>query len=409
MPDRMSPLWYRLSVLSTNAIYLVLIIFTIPLAFDVGGEECGLAFTLTLLLFYSFMATLRLLAWGTKLQYVTQLLYYSQHVIIPSLFILFLNIYSSPEHSPVVLQKIIVPWRFAMQNSTAGFAILEGFCTLLVIQAIGQISRWLVNNKSDYWMITLLITSGVLISGALYFLWRIYSFPITIGPGNATLIGVVLSSSLFLGVYGVVSGKGDAIESSVLFAYVVYCLYETFTDFQVADAAPAAAGKPDFPPFPPVIMENYASVVASVASIVPVSFVTMFEFISVAAKTIIPSVVISLMYRLTAFYAAARIIPAISASVRQDSGAAATDAPVRTSSFFVAAYAPCVLIAVYTHLLMQHFGYLPPTTALLGWELNTWELWSWVNTFMTLLLYASETVFSKDTRSDPLTSHWKTE
>jgi hypothetical protein len=34
------------------------------------------------------------------------------------------------------------------------FQLSEGFCSLLVIQAGGQISRWLVNRKkSDAWMV----------------------------------------------------------------------------------------------------------------------------------------------------------------------------------------------------------------------------------------------------------------
>lgn len=48
----------------------------------------------------------------------------------------------------------IVPWDNFLTFSTPMFQLCEGFCSLLVIQAVGQISRWLVNrNRSDTWMV----------------------------------------------------------------------------------------------------------------------------------------------------------------------------------------------------------------------------------------------------------------
>ncbi|KAK9486813.1 ICE2-domain-containing protein [Lipomyces starkeyi] len=417
----------------TNAIYLSLIILTIPLAFDVGGEECGLAFTLTLAVFYFSMATIRLIGRNTKFSIITHIVYYSQHVIIPSLFIMFLNIYSDPKHKFPIWNRILVPWQFFLQNSTAGFTILEGFCTLLVIQATGQISRWLVKRNSDLWTIVFLVTSGSIISGTFYYLYRIYTFPITIGMGNATLIGVVLTCTTILGGYGIVSKKGNLIESSLLFAYMVYCLYETFTDFQPTHADVEAIAKPAFPPFPPIIVESYATIVASLASTVPGSFSTTFDFILAAMSTITPSIVVSLAYRLLVLFATTLIIPALrepvgkenrpslrrnnhtnhTAANHEDSAILDDDEEFddKSTGFmpFVTAYMPVVLIAVYSHLLMQHFGYLSKTTNLLGLEVESWQLWSWVNCAVTLGLYASETIYGKESRGDSLTRHWKTE
>ncbi|KAK9239125.1 ICE2-domain-containing protein [Lipomyces kononenkoae] len=426
----------------TNAIYLSLIILTIPLAFDVGGEECGLAFTLTLAVFYFSMATIRLIGRNTKFSIITHIVYYSQHVIIPSLFIMFLNIYSDPNHTFPVWNRVLVPWRIFLQNATAGFSILEGFCTLLVIQATGQISQWLIKKNSDLWTIVFLVASGSIISGAFYYLYRIYTFPITIGIGNATLIGVVLTCTTFLGGYGIVSKKGNLIESSLLFAYMVYCLYETFTDFQPTHTDIEAIAKPAFPPFPPIIVESYATIVSSLASTVPVSFSTTFDFILAAMSTITPSIVVSLAYRLLVLFATIQIIPALRepvvskensrqrprrrvanhhvnhSSADHDNSAILDDDDDDADEFvdkgtgftpFVTAYMPVVLIAVYSHLLMQHFGYLAKTTSLFGLEVETWQLWSWVNCAVTLSLYASETIYGKESRGDSLTRHWKIE
>ena len=46
-------------------------------------------------------------------------------------------------------------WDKVLRWSTPVFQLSEGFCSLLVIQAAGQITRWLVNRggRSDTWMV----------------------------------------------------------------------------------------------------------------------------------------------------------------------------------------------------------------------------------------------------------------
>lgn len=45
-------------------------------------------------------------------------------------------------------------WDKVLRYSTPFFQLAEGFCSLLVIQAAGQITRWLVNRRrSDTWMV----------------------------------------------------------------------------------------------------------------------------------------------------------------------------------------------------------------------------------------------------------------
>ena len=52
-------------------------------------------------------------------------------------------------------------------------------------------------------------------SSSLYFLWRITTFP-EIGNLDATLIGVSVTCAIFLCAYGIKSGRGNPIESSLL-------------------------------------------------------------------------------------------------------------------------------------------------------------------------------------------------
>ena len=53
-------------------------------------------------------------------------------------------------------------WDKMLRWSTPVFQLCEGFCSLLVIQSAGQITRWLVNRggRSDSWMVRLLLQRG---------------------------------------------------------------------------------------------------------------------------------------------------------------------------------------------------------------------------------------------------------
>jgi hypothetical protein len=61
----------------------------------------------------------------------------------------------------------------------------------------------------------LLIFSGSTLSSSVYFLYRITTFP-QIDNVDAILIGCALTCVIILGSYGIVSGKGNPVESSLL-------------------------------------------------------------------------------------------------------------------------------------------------------------------------------------------------
>ncbi|KAH0613086.1 uncharacterized protein H6S33_009466 [Morchella sextelata] len=429
----MSSFLRHLTRVSAGVTFLSLIILLIPLAFDVGGRDCGLTYSLSLTIFYFLLSTTRMITpnspcWrGMRMRVLLSVVGVAQHlVIIPGLLIYALNKFSDNEGNggksagyvhdeswnPSWVDKLsIVPWDNFLTFSTPVFQLCEGFCSLLVIQAVGQISRWLVNrNKSDSWMIALLVMSGSVISSSVYFLWRITTFP-EIGNIDASLIGVAVTCAIFLCAYGIGSGRGNPIESSLLFSYIVLCLYQIFTDYKpssldTADAIPP--GKPDFPPFPPLIMASYSSIVASMSSYLPGFLRQIASFGISAVATITPSVVISLAYRLFVFYASTRIIPAVrdenSASVRGG----------EAMSRILGWYSPCILVSVYTHLLMQHLEIAGGDA---GVGAGSWEggmpaggqVWRWVNIGATMVLYAFELKHGDNDGGESLTSHWKTD
>ena len=258
--------------------------------------------------------------------------------------------------------------------------------------------------------------SASVISSAVYFLWRITRFP-EIGNVDATLIGITITAAVFLSAWGIGSGKGNPVESSLLFAYVVLCVYQIFTDYQPSypsEPATAPSQAADFPPFPPIIMASYTTLMQAV-SVLPSAIHAAFNFIFAALSTITPSVIISLAYRLAVFYASTRIIPAI-----RESGARALsqEASLEDSDGagqilgLLSWFSPSILITVYTSLLMQHFA----STNGEGVNGDWWKsqggdvggnLWRWINVTATMAMYALELYLAKEDLDDGLTTHWK--
>lgn len=460
-----------------SLVYLTLIVTSIPLAFDVGGEDCGIAFTLTLTQFYFVLSTVRIICRNTKLSFVGSLLYYCQNIIIPSLLIVHLSYGSEqPESYWLVLKPY---WQAALKNSTFIFTMLEGFCSVLVIQTTGKYMRTLIR-RSDSWMFVQIVVSSIVLTMTLLLLRRIYSLPMVIDLASASLIGAALTASVLLALYGIVSGRGSPIESSLLFAYVIYCLYLTFTDFESSPessgsflsmlwdpifkassstsspmstppvtpfsaaastaansnlfglglprvlggrglfpsepthAVPVPQVNANIPPLPPIIITGFTNFVTTVAELIPQGFKTIFDFLRGAMSSVSPSVVVSLAYRLTVFYAAALIIPSIQSSSPRSRP--------RRIMFRLLTYSPCVIIALYTHLLMHHFGILAAkpfdsSPGVVGWidrairdPQLSWQVWGWANIFGTLTVYCLELVYGKESSGDALVDgHFKQE
>ena len=172
-----------LRVLS-SFVFLFSIIFSIPLAFDVGGRTCGLAYSLSLSTFYFLLSALRLVTPldRSRIRWtLVQVMTLGQWILLPALLIWSLNRFSvdatgsgswmgrtfdGKKHvhattrewlfgSDGLVETVAIgTWGKILRWSTPVFQLAEGFCSLLVIQASGQISRWMVNRtRSETWMV----------------------------------------------------------------------------------------------------------------------------------------------------------------------------------------------------------------------------------------------------------------
>lgn len=170
----------------SGAVYLLCIILSIPIAFDVGGRDSGLAYSLSIFLFYFLYSFIRAITpkesrvrWA-----ITSLMGMLQWIVLPGLLIWSLNRFSvdagstdwvsrtlghvrpAAKHTESwqewffgqggILEHLTLGgWDRGLRYSSPVFQLLEGFCSLLVIQAAGQITRWLVNRgRSDTWVVS---------------------------------------------------------------------------------------------------------------------------------------------------------------------------------------------------------------------------------------------------------------
>lgn len=111
-------------------------------------------------------------------------------------------------------------WERFLRTSSPVFVILEGLCTLLCIQAVSRftIARIEGSRSPDLLKMLVLVISAVLYVGSAYFLWESYgAVPDRI---SATLIGVAVTTIVFLSGISFGLQKGNVIETSLMLACV---------------------------------------------------------------------------------------------------------------------------------------------------------------------------------------------
>ncbi|AGO11578.1 AaceriADL208Wp [[Ashbya] aceris (nom. inval.)] len=485
--------------------YLFLVLITVPISFQVGGLYCGLSFTVTLFNLYFVTTTLKITAAtrGDEWKHIASTLYYLQHFLMPSILFLFLSGFNNDQLQKKLVgsdpkgtrggfifdgnmnesllqllgrsrddrasmaylhyyKYVVRPWQYMLLHATPCFTLTEGFFTVLAIQVIGETGRWLrYKRNSTAWVISSLMVSGVVITTSMYYLYRIYVTPIwPLSVHTATLLGFTLSLVFGLGLYGIISGKGSAIESSLFFAYMVHCIYEispqlaltamseifqvvhdtwqlqqgtlsknsllayyknfilsaeTLWDVLLKKAFLLHSAEPDQAPSSVVVKDALVlvqqqwwnksqqlwSFTKNFSAGIPRSIHEIFIVtLGLARESINAAVVSNLVFRVIVFYSATRIIPAL----QRATGGTQSRKLMRIIYW----YSPCIVIAMYTHMILRYSGELNNELCIWGcfpwlqseanrdrWVVDAWGFWNWCNLFFTLLIYAVELIGSR--------------
>ncbi|ORY78032.1 ICE2-domain-containing protein [Leucosporidium creatinivorum] len=364
----------------------------LPLALDIAGKECLLALSLLMSLVFFWNATIYLLVRNTRLRPLSTVLSFLLPLVIPALLLLALNLYSSDSTSSrlvntsrlstvwSILKAAPGWWEWVLRTSSPIFTILEGISTLLCIQAVSRFSlrRIEQSRAPDVLQLVFLVAAAGVYVVSAYFLWESYdSVPDRI---SATLIGVAITSIVFLSGISFAVQKGTVVETSLLLAYAVFQIFHLSSRPQMYSAGLLqqvfrAPGKNGNPPLPPLVLQS----LDAISSLASHTFGAGVEFVTAASSALPLPVLVGLFYRVAVMYAASRIILALK---RQNEGYEDTrklseEEPAARVMTVTITYSRNILLAVYTHLLLlsssQHQTF-----------------WRWLNVFLTIGLWALE-------------------
>lgn len=379
----------RLFRLTTSIASFAQVLLYLPLALDIAGKECMLALSLLLSITFSITATSYLITRNTRLRPLSTFLALFQPLAIPALLLLALNLYSSDrllarsELSTFwyILKQAPGWWETILRTSSPVFTILEGLSTLLCIQAISRFSKARIERSRmpDVLSLVFLIGAAGVYVGSAYFLWESYDSGVP-DRLSATLIGVTITSILFLSGISFAAQRGNVVETSLVLAYAVFQIFHLSSRPEMYSAGLwqqilRAPGTNGHPPLPPVVLQS----LDAISSLVSHTFGAGVEFVSAASSALPLPVLVGLFYRVAVMYAASRIILALK---RQNEGYEDTrklseEEPAARVMTVIVTYARLILIAVYTHLLLLSSS---------GHQ----SFWRWLNIFLTVGLWGVE-------------------
>ncbi|CAH7667106.1 ICE2-domain-containing protein [Phakopsora pachyrhizi] len=389
-----------------RSVSLVQILVYLPLSLDIHGKDCFLALSLSLSLYYFTYSTVYLIFRNTRLSWISSLLGLIQNLVIPILLLVCFNLFSndqlsslhstqtfdsqtsSVEPEPIednsrirsLLHTLIQLWQYILNCSTPTFVVLEGISTLLCIQSVGQISRYLSEVRSESYSFLFLVLSAVIYVVSSYFLWDCYSYSAR-ERMSATLIGVSVTSVGFLTGISINNRSGNVVETSLMMAYLTYNIYwlspEKLDPVSFFSSFKSAAD----PPLPKMILQSATAIVSFVST----TFGAGLDFLLACSSALPLPVFINLLYRIVVLYCASRVVIAIKRAhgLWDYTRRLSDEEPMVRVMTIVVSYSRLILISVYTHLLLLNNE---------GHQV----FWRWINVFVTLGLWGVEIMISKE-------------
>ncbi|SNX81370.1 related to ICE2 - integral ER membrane protein with type-III transmembrane domains [Melanopsichium pennsylvanicum] len=407
------------------------VLFYLPLALDIAGQDAFLALSASLASYYLFLSTVRLLTRATRLAWIGQTLAVFQFIVIPACLLVCFNVYSPPsatifpprrsdshENTPTeaitslfsrrlgsspldapdpldnddlqslthsaFLDTVVsasvsvffwlarrVPgwWHTLLRISSPFFSLLEGVASLLVIQSLASTSRWIIASSlaipspryqpsssptttsaksaawmsntflmrtlasigfgaSEVWQIFFLLVSATIYVTAAFALYVSFPGATNNRPATAAAIATSVTSTLWLTAIAFAIRKGNVIETSLMFAYVVFNIYQlgpslSFTpdpislirSFKVNTHGKAFVERMPLALQRRLLTGRVMQGMSGGVEVIAHWLAQSVDFIHAAGAALPKSVIVSLIYRLMVLYAASRILPMLKGSV----------------------------------------------------------------------------------------------
>ncbi|KAI0932115.1 hypothetical protein AcV5_004573 [Taiwanofungus camphoratus] len=353
-------LWRAVSSTARLSTVLQILIY-LPLTLSTLSTSAFLLLSLLLFIHSLIHGTLTLL-WGSPTLSVMQV---PMH---PFLLLVCFNAFSRSVHPFLVTAASW--WGQILQWSSPGFIVMEGLSSLLIVQKVGQVGKELVDERESYQFGFLVAAAAAYVTSAW---WIVVAYPAAAtSPLSSTLLGVALTTLIFLTLIGFVLRRTNVIESSGLALFVAYNVWQCGFD-QRSFSDPAS---------------SYAPLLSNILP----HLQTLVNFIT---NTLPKSLLIALLYRLVVLHFASQILPTIGAdSWEGESGVdnGWESRPTSRLTHILLTYRQAIFVTVYSHLL------------LLDHSSQVW--WRWMNIFFTLVIWSIELLVSGDD-DDGVTKKWK--
>lgn len=197
---------------------------------QIGGESCMLTLSMLVVVFYWAYSTIHLFTRNSPLRIrgiasVFSLLACFQPLVIAALLLFTLSIHSPQStllQSRQTLDQLAQIWRTILLKSSPLFFIAEAIASLIVVQAISRYSSRsiAVSSVPDLLQLLWLIVAAAVYVTSSNFLYQAYES--TTDPSTATLLAISVTSVVFLSGISFSIRKGNIVETSGVFAYVVF-------------------------------------------------------------------------------------------------------------------------------------------------------------------------------------------
>ncbi|CAH1762866.1 5823_t:CDS:2, partial [Entrophospora sp. SA101] len=311
----------------------------------------------------------------------TQILIWAQPVLIPFFMIHSVRLtyilieeqqnsqYNGPKFKlPLVLNV----YQGLLSCSAPIFTLVEAIATSMLILEIRRYVKEtlededLIHNKI-YFLIISIITNII----SIYFLYYIYD-----GSGmdilSATLIGSVLTLAITISIVCLIFNKGSIVDISLLFAYTIYCIYMLSLNWK-DDGTKLKGGYrtdstmpifEDLKPLPLLIYLDF-DLMDFINLFYNLNFhillkkfselIFNFKYVSVIEKAFSLNMFVSLIYRTVII---SKLLYSVQMQEKNDEFDIEEEHLGKRLYEIITSLSTSIIIAVYTHLLLCHYGYL---------------------------------------------------